>query len=214
VRTALSLLLHHAVLGFISDATDEQRACACIRDTTKDNPIVKDNPVILAHEGMELRLLPVRGREVVNPVACWVTWCRNGIGRRTYGPVEFNSWTSCSHPCAFVTEQYNLLLAKEGRKPCDLRHAMHWPRDACIRARKMVSGWWIQKRRSAPPYESTWLDREGMKDFTLTLYPHDSMLWSCVGLSVRLSVTSRYCIKTVGRIELIFRTDASFDLSA
>ena len=73
VRTALSLLLHHAVLGFISDATDEQRACACIRDTTKDNPIVNDNPVILAHEGMELRLLPVRGREVVNPVACWVT---------------------------------------------------------------------------------------------------------------------------------------------
>jgi len=36
---------------------------------------------------------------------------------------------------------------------------------------------------------------------------------SSVCLSVRLSVTSRYCIETTGRIELVFATDASFYLS-
>jgi len=34
-----------------------------------------------------------------------------------------------------------------------------------------------------------------------------------VCLSVRLSVTSRYCVETAGRIELVFGMDASFRLS-
>ena len=38
------------------------------------------------------------------------------------------------------------------------------------------------------------------------------MLSSCIRVSVRLSVTSRYCIETTGRIELVFGTGASFDL--
>ena len=34
-----------------------------------------------------------------------------------------------------------------------------------------------------------------------------------VCLSVRLSVTSRYCVETAGRIELVFGMEASFRLS-
>ena len=48
--------------------------------------------------------------------------------------------------------------------------------------------------------------------------PRDAMLaryllLSCVCLSVRPSVTSRYSIETTGRIELVFGTEASFHLS-
>jgi len=46
------------------------------------------------------------------------------------------------------------------------------------------------------------------RDPTLARY----MLSSCIRVSVRLSVTSRYCIETTGRIELVFGTGASFDL--
>ena len=38
------------------------------------------------------------------------------------------------------------------------------------------------------------------------------MLSSCVCLSVRLSVTSPYCIKTTGLIELVNGMEASFNL--
>ena len=39
------------------------------------------------------------------------------------------------------------------------------------------------------------------------------MLSSCVRLFVRLSVISRYCVKTTGRIEVGFGADATFHLS-
>jgi len=48
-----------------------------------------------------------------------------------------------------------------------------------------------------------------MRRYASTVY----MLSSCVCLSVQLSVTSQYCIKTTGRIKLAFCMETSFHLS-
>jgi len=57
---------------------------------------------------------------------------------------------------------------------------------------------------SACRYNCTFLPRDAI----LARY----LLSSCVRLSVRLSVTSRYCSETTGQLELVFGTEASFHL--
>jgi len=60
------------------------------------------------------------------------------------------------------------------------------------------------RHRSACRYNCTFLPRDAI----LARY----LLSSCVRLSVRLSVTSRYCSETTGQLELVFGTEASFHL--
>jgi len=47
-------------------------------------------------------------------------WHRVAIEVMSLSPghhaVELQAWRSCSHPCASVTKQYNLVLAKVERK--------------------------------------------------------------------------------------------------
>jgi len=67
-------------------------------------------------------------------------------GRRTSIPGRPRLWASCTHPSALVTKHYN--LAPEKTALGVNRHTM---RDALVSQCKLVSGWWLQKRKSAPP---------------------------------------------------------------